>query len=53
MAEDHEHRPVRVHLLGCAEEAHTVVGDEVCQVVLGAWERRVADRALITWLIMH
>lgn len=36
MADDHEDRPVWVHLLGRAEEAHAVVGDEVCQVVLGA-----------------
>ena len=40
MADDHEHRSVRVHLLGCAEEAHAVVGDQVCQVVLGARERQ-------------
>lgn len=35
MADDHEDGPVRVHLLGRAEEAHAVVGDEVRQVILG------------------
>ena len=40
MADDHEHRPGRVHLLGRAEEAHAVVGDQVRQVVLGAGERQ-------------
>lgn len=39
MADDHEHRSVWVHLLGCSEEAHTVIGDEICEVILG-WERR-------------
>lgn len=39
VADDHEHRPVWVHLLGCAEEAHAVVGDEVREVILGR-ERR-------------
>lgn len=40
MADDHEDWPVRVHLLGRAEEAHTVVGDEVCEVILGGEERK-------------
>lgn len=40
MADDHENGPVRVHLLGCTEEAHAVVGDQVCQVVLGGGERQ-------------
>lgn len=38
MTDDHEHGPVWVHLLGCSEEAHTVVGDEIREVILG-WER--------------
>lgn len=42
VTDDHEHRPVWVHLLGCAEEAHAVVGDEICEVILeegetGGW----------------
>lgn len=35
MADDHQDWPVWVHLLGRAEEAHAVIGDEVRQVVLG------------------
>lgn len=39
MADDHEHRPVWVHLLGCSEEAHAVIGDEICEVILGRESR--------------
>lgn len=39
MADDHEHWSVRVHLLGCAEKADAIVGDEICQIVLGAEKR--------------
>lgn len=45
MADDHEDGPVRVHLLGCAEEAHTVIGNEVCEVVLVGDRRRVRSCA--------
>lgn len=48
MADDHEDGPVRVHLLGRAEEAHAVVGDEVRQVILrrgGQEDTRGAARA--------
>ena len=40
VADDHEHGPVWVHLLGCSEEAHTVIGDEIREVILGRekWE---------------
>lgn len=40
MADDHEDGPVWVHLLGRAEEAHAVIGDQVRQVVLGGQERQ-------------
>lgn len=43
MADDHEDGPVRVHLLGRAEEAHAVVGDEVRQVILGGGHRRTHE----------
>lgn len=34
MADDHHHRPVRVHLLGHAEKANTVVGNQICKIIL-------------------
>lgn len=43
VADDHEHGPVWVHLLGCAEEAHAVIGDEVCEVILGAGEQGTGE----------
>lgn len=46
MADDHEDGPVRVHLLGRAEEAHAVIGDQVRQVVLGGGrDRRRCDES--------
>lgn len=34
MADDHHHRTMRVYLLGHAEEADAVIGDQICEIVL-------------------
>lgn len=37
-----------VHLLGRAEEAHTVVGDEVCEVILAGREENGEELCIRT-----
>lgn len=35
VTDDHHHRAVRIHLLRHAEKVDAVIGDQICEIVLG------------------